>query len=64
MCADFDLVERAVVLAAAVVLAVVDSTADVLVCKFSTHLGKPTFRYRRRGSGNIGGGISQIICGL
>ena len=37
MCADFDLVERAVVLAAAVVLAVVDRTADMLVCKFSSH---------------------------
>ena len=35
--ADFDLVEGAIVLAAAVVLTVLDSTADVLVCKFSSH---------------------------
>ena len=34
---DLDLVKRAVILAAAVVLAVVDSAADVLVCKFSSH---------------------------
>ena len=37
MRAYFDLVEGAVITAAAVVLAVVDSTADVLVCKFSSH---------------------------
>ena len=37
MCAYLDLVEGAVFLAAAVVLAVVNSTADVLVCKFSSH---------------------------
>ena len=35
--ADLDFVERAVFLAAAVVLAVVDCAADVLVCKFSSH---------------------------
>lgn len=58
--AYLDFVERAVVVAAAVMLAVADRAADVLVCKFSTHLGKPTFRYRRRGSGNIGGGISPF----
>lgn len=58
--ADLDFVERAVVVAAAVVLAVADGAADVLVCKFSTHLRKPTFRYRRRGSGIIGGGVSPF----
>ena len=58
--ADLDFVERAVVVTAAVVLAVADGAANVLVCKFSTHLGKPTFRYRRRGSGIIGGGVSPF----
>ena len=37
MSADLDFVERAVVLAAAVVLAVVNCTADVLVCEFGSH---------------------------
>lgn len=37
VCAYLDFVERAVVIAAAVMLAVVDCTADVLVCKFSSH---------------------------
>lgn len=37
MCADFDFVKRAIVAAAAVMFAVVDSTADVLVCVFSSH---------------------------
>lgn len=35
--ADFDFVERAVVIAAAMMLAVLDCAADVTVCKFSTH---------------------------
>ena len=35
--ADLDFVERAEVLAAAVVLAVVNCTADVLVCEFGSH---------------------------
>lgn len=35
--ADFDLVERAVILAAAMIFTVADSAADVLVCKFCTH---------------------------
>ena len=38
MCADLDFVEGAVILAAAVMLAVVDCTANVLVCKFSSHI--------------------------
>ena len=58
--ANLDFVERAVIVAAAVVLAVADGAADVLVCKFSTHLRKPTFHYRRRGSGSIGGGNSPF----
>ena len=33
-----DLVKRAVVTAAAVVFAIVDRTADVLVCKFASHI--------------------------
>ena len=36
--AYLDLVERAVITAAAVVFAVVDRTADVLVCKFASHI--------------------------
>ena len=35
--ADLDFVERAEVLAAAVMLAVVNCTADVLVCEFGSH---------------------------
>ena len=35
--ADLDFVERAEVLAAAVVLTVVNCTADVLVCEFGSH---------------------------
>ena len=35
--ADFDFVERAVIIAAAMMLAVLDCAADVTVCKFSTH---------------------------
>ena len=35
--AHLNLVERAVVLAAAVMLAVVNGAANVLVCKFSSH---------------------------
>lgn len=38
---DLDLVKRAEILAAAVVLAVVDSTSDVLVCVFSSHNNSP-----------------------
>lgn len=41
---DLDLVERAVIIAAAVMFAVVDSTADVLVCKFSSH-NNTSFRF-------------------
>ena len=37
MSADLDLVERAVVLAAAVISAVVDSASYMLVCKFASH---------------------------
>ena len=37
MCADFDLIKRAKILAAAVMLTVVNSTADVLVCVFGSH---------------------------
>lgn len=37
MSTDLDLVERAVVLAAAVINAVVDSAAYMLVCKFASH---------------------------
>lgn len=36
--ADLYLVKRAVITAAAVVFAIVDSTADVLVCKFASHI--------------------------
>lgn len=43
VCADFYLVKRAVVFGAAVMLAVVDCTADVLVCKFSSHNKKLPF---------------------
>lgn len=38
MCADLYLVERAIIAAAAVISAVVDSAADVLVCKFASHI--------------------------
>lgn len=37
MSADFNLVERAEILAAAVMFAVVDSAANVLVCVFGSH---------------------------
>lgn len=37
MSADFNLVERAEILAAAVMFAVVDCTANVLVCVFGSH---------------------------
>ena len=39
--ADLDFVERAEVLAAAVMLAVVNCTADVLVCEFGSHNNSP-----------------------
>ena len=39
--ADLDFVERAEVLAAAVMLAVVNCTADVLVCEFGSHNFSP-----------------------
>ena len=48
MCADLYLVKGAVILAAAVVLAIVDSTADVLVCIFSSHISH-SFHYQKYG---------------
>lgn len=44
MSTDLDLVKRAVVLTAAVISAVVDSAAYMLVCKFASH-NKTSFRY-------------------
>lgn len=44
MSTDLDLVERAVILAAAVVCTVVDSATDVFVCKFSSH-NNTSFRF-------------------
>lgn len=41
VCADFNLVERAIIFTAAVVFTVVDSASDVLVCIFSSHNDSP-----------------------
>lgn len=41
MSADLYAVERAVIIARAVILAVVDSAADVFVCKFGSHSNSP-----------------------
>ena len=38
MSAYFDSVKRAVITAAAVVFAIVDRTADMLICKFASHI--------------------------
>ena len=50
MCADLNLVERAVVIAAAMMLAVVNSAADMMVSKFSTHNQFPFADRRAAGS--------------
>ena len=53
------LVEGAVILAAAVMLAVVDSTADMLVCKFSSHYDHSFLIEKTRSCCR-----TYIICGM